>query len=312
MKRRIALVLAGLFVSMPGVGYPRDCAADVVYLRDGQILYGRLETRQPEHVLFQQRLQSAGRFQQRTIRNDEIRMLVVTIHPQRLESLEPGDWPAWRDLAEELAAQRADPEARDLAMRLNLVLAKHATGDLRVAGFRGAIEVADRRQLPRLQALALQNLAAADTRWLTGPGTAEPALPGDNQIRERLQTQGVSAALQKCRAGNPSELATLLAEGPLQRQDLRPFASICTWDQLQHLAATGELDYGQRARLLRLELAIDEFLEGTPPPPVTFDSSWSVLVRQTRDPVAPVSFENVSEFDLKCTRYRDGQWVPNQ
>ncbi len=294
-----------LLLLLPGAVGWSEAGADVVYLASGEIIYGRLESEQPEHVLFRQRLQAPGRYQSRTLRRDQIRTVVVTVDEARLESLTPGDWQAYLDWAEELAAQQADPEARDLAWRLYLLVARHASSDLQLAGFRGAIAVAHGGRLPAVQALAFQTLDRVP-QGLPERSVRDPV--GDVEI-DPVSIRLLLSALQRSRSGDKADLDRLVSQSRI-KPALRPFAGICSWDQLQTIAAARDVSNSSRSRLLRLELALEDYLDGKRPAALTFDSPWSVLVGQSRNPVALINFENVADFDLDCPKYASGQWIP--
>jgi hypothetical protein len=292
------LVLAFGLVAM---NLPR-AAADVLWLRDGTTLYGRIEAELPDHILFRERTDRPGEYRSRTVQRNEVDSMVRTIDEERLAALQHGNWPAYRDLAEELEVQQADPEARETALHLYLLLARHAIGDLRERGFRGAIAVADAQQQRLIRALAHQQLADSGVEWPVDGRVLQSRAPVDLTQLNQLQT-----ALREFRDGAPRALQRLAAD-PATRDLLEPLAATCSWPQFQELAGSGEPDFAALARAIDLEIAIARWLTGDEPGPPRSDSPWSVLVHQARNPLPLPDFESVSPIPLNRTVWRDGGW----
>lgn len=281
-------------------------AADVLYLKNGEVIFGRVESEEPEHVLFRQRMAGDNNYRERVFRLDQIDSIHPTVAPGVLESLAPGRWQQYRDLAETLETQQRDPEARDLARRLYLLVARHGAGDLQVAGFRGALATSDREQEQPIRALAWQTLGQRD--WLT----ASPPEAGGGEQPERERLRVVALGLKSVRNGKLQVISELLKQEDLATV-LQPFAGICTVDQLRQMdgppgITTPPLSLADQARLLRLELAIQDFFEGQLPAPVTAQSPWSVLIHQPARPLGLVQFEQICGFDPEATLFREGAW----
>ncbi len=300
-----AVILAAL-TAMFACGLSPSSCGDVLYFADGQMLFGRIESELPRHIVFRERLAGAGNYRQRTVRRDELKAWVRTIDEPRLEALEPGEWLAYRDLAEELAVQQIDPEAREMALRLYLIVARHAEGELRRAGFQGAISVGDSKQRRLLSSLAVQTLGIDQFPVTDTPESPERAPAVDVQdLREVLR------GLREYRDGDVRAVERL-ADDPGTRCALEPFAAVCSWPSFRQLAEREPGDFAALARSIRLDVAIEEWMDGRSPQPLAFDSPWSVLASQPRQAARLASFGAVAPFDLEATRWRDGKWLVPQ
>ena len=294
-----------------------ECQSDVIYSNDGKIVFGIVESENESHIFFLQRLPAEGSYQQRVFPRDQIRRLLVTVDQHRLAQLQHGEWESYRDWAEELSVQATDPEARDLALRLYLIVARHADEPLRSAGFQGAIKVAGSSAPSnlgiqrRIQALALQEYEG-ETPWEMNDADSDTAV-ASSVARKQERLRDVAAEIRRFRLRMANTLGQL-SRDDLTRESLEKFRSICTWQRFEELVTRSELDFASTSRLLNLELAILSDVNGKDPPPEPpgRDSPWSVLVNQDRPAVELVSFANVSAFDLNATVFRDGAWKKSQ
>ncbi len=304
-----------LLVSISPWFAPGNCLSDVIYTNDGKVVFGIVESENENHIFFQQRLGADGNYLQRVFPRSEIRRLLVTVDRERLTRLKPGDWNVYRDWAEELSIQSVDPEARDLALRLYLIVAYHADEPLRTAGFRGAIQVSGNAtpsaasQQRLIRTLAVQVYPGDDSWTMIDASSGKPTALVAAEVRDRLRE--VAAELRRYRQGMPNTLDRLI-EDDLTREAIGLMPSVCTWPRFQDLASRTELDYSAISRLLNLELAILSLVDGEPPALLQRDSPWSVLVHQGRPSVELVSFANVSSFDLEATVFREGAWKKPQ
>jgi hypothetical protein len=297
-------------IALAQVVWPHPGQADVIFLNDGNRVCGLLEREDRDHIFFQQRMAGSGRYQPRIFLRDEVRRIVVTVDRQRLESLRHGQWSDYQDLAEELAVESADPEADDLALRLYLIVARHAEEPRRAAGFRGAIRVATATEAAtplsrRIRALALQTYED-DASWFDGSTVVPPGIePLSPATQARLAA--VAAEIRLRRQGLPDSLGQLIKD-PLTRDALSAVQPAATWQRFTEIASKPKLNNADTARLLNVELAIEALSDATPPAPLPRDGAWSVLVGLNRPPVHLVDFSNVSEFDLNATVFRNGGW----
>lgn len=314
MLRQNTLTLLSLLSLVFSAG---ECRSDMIYTNDGKTVFGIVESENESHVFFLQRLPEAGRYQQRIFPREQVRRLLVTVDQQRLSQLVHGEWQLYRDWAEELSMQTIDPEARDLALRLYLIVARHAGEPLRSAAFQGAIKVAGSSMAPspdlqrRIQALAYQEYEGEIPWALSDVESSAPVTAHAAEKLDRLRE--VAAGIRQYRLRMANNLGQLARED-LTRQSLEKFRSICTWLQFEELVTRSELDFASTSRLLNLELAISSDVDGNvePAEPVKRDSRWSVLVNQNRPAVTLVSFANVSAFDLNATVFRNGAWKTPQ
>jgi hypothetical protein len=72
----------------------------------------------------------------------EIDELIITVSPERLETLDPAKPAAYFEYAEELAEKRRDPEARDAAIRLYAICAARGDDRVRHSALLGLIALA--------------------------------------------------------------------------------------------------------------------------------------------------------------------------
>ena len=280
-------------------------SADVVYLDDGQILYGRVISDEPDAIVFKQRMESTSSYRERRISKNRIIAIVVNIKTTRLEALDPGNPEGYQELAEELSSQKRDPEARDMAIRLFLLGARNGGGDLRAGCFAGLIPLArSRNEELRIRALANIEIAKGES-WLVEPVFSETSSNAD--IDSADVRQQLLESLLQLRTGRRQQAATALGKDWAE-QAMEPFADICSWQQLRQWSSEPELKTEWLAKVLELEIAI-----GNPskmmahPDPSSL--SWAEMAVLSNDATDPVSFDNVTGFDLTKNVFREGKWT---
>ncbi|MGI9519791.1 MAG: hypothetical protein ACR2NP_22245 [Pirellulaceae bacterium] len=294
ISRRFVLfvfVVASLVVGSAG--------ADVVYLRDQQPVFGRVVRQDDSHIVFRQRLEGNSAYRERTIHRDDILTVVITIDPEALEIVGPENPRTYRDLAEELGVQSRDPEARDLALRLYLLGARHGDRHLRESCFRGMLPLArSPGEEMSFRVLAWQTLGD-EARWLESAPSRTELEPGVVDEERQVQLRDI---LRQWRMGDRTAMVGEI-EKPWLRETLGPFASICSWQDIRRWAAESELRTESLARVLELEIAL-----GRPAGQINRDQ-WSYLIHRNHARFGPVNFDTVTDFDLSKSVYRDGHWV---
>ncbi len=280
--------------------------ADVIYLQDGSTWFGRVISLDASSVTFQRRNLKTNDYREQTIARDRIAALVINIRPKQLERLEPGQPDAYLEIAEELAPQSKDPEARDLAIRLYLLAAVNGNPQQRDLCVRAIIPLA-RTVAEEKRFRALANIYLDDPKsWLT-PTTprsqTRPTISADTlQRRKQLK-----AALVALRTGKRAKAADVINQSWVE-QTLQPFDNICTWRELRQWSIAPELATNGLARTIELEIAIDTSLATNPAQNDT-TRDWSTLAEQPVSPLRPISFRNATNFDLSKDIFRDGQWT---
>jgi hypothetical protein len=283
-------------------------SGDVVYLNDGRTVFGLYESEVEGNIHFRQRMEKPGMYEPRVFPRSDVRAMVVTVNRERLEALRPGEWSLWRDMADELAVQSADPEARDLALRLYLILARNAPEPMRKVAFSGAIEVAE--QFPSRELIRRIRVLA----WRESGGTGElPELPVSDQTpvvdaeEMRSHSRQLARALHDYRTGDKGALQSLMRDRNFTA-NMSAFATVCTAEQLPSIAAREAPDFSETSILIRLELAALAFADGKPPADVTRESPWSVLVMQNRPAPVPLDDSEIDGIDPLAIHFRDGKW----
>lgn len=300
------------------IGVSTSVAADVVYLKDGSVLYGRVVSQNDEAVDFNQRVGSSDfqvvNYRPRTIRKTEIVSVVVNVREDRLAELSPENPKAYRELAEELATQQIDPEAHELAIRLFLLAARYGDADLKEGSFSAVIQLA-RSPLEKKRFCALAfSQSDRPSSWLdkiVESGEPESGAPdstnagSSDQLPEQWRNRLLTALVQ-LRQGKRNVASKQLAE-EWTKSALSPYKSICTREQLRSWTAASELKTEWLAKLLELEIAIGnaEWIAINQQP----SADWSILSGRPASTVRLVNFSNVCEFDLNQNVYRGGKWV---
>ena len=277
--------------------------ADVIYLQDGATWFGRVVSQNASSVTFQRRNPATSTYRELTIARDRVAALVINIQPKQLERLEPGQPQAYLEIAEELAPQSKDPEARDLAIRLYLLAAVNGKPNLRDLCVRALIPLA-RTVAEEKRFRALANIYLEDAQaWLVPSRTPSSPIPAETSDRR----QQLRAALVELRSGKRADAADVINQSWVE-QTLQPFDTICSWRELRKWSLAPELATECLARTIELEIAIDESLE-TAAPKRDATKDWSILAEQTVSPLQPISFRNATEFDLSKNVFRNGLWT---
>ncbi len=307
-RAAVFLVTAWLFVCANcHPDYQLTADADVVWIQgETEPVYGTVIERTATEIHFR-RFGSAAD-SSRKIPLDSIKTLVVNIDVPRLEALNPENPVAYRDYAEELASQRRDPSARELAVRLYLLGAFLAGqepdgSELRQSCLNGLVALAD-SDAQREQWNTLRFLYNP-----TAPLDDEPEPPAVPLTED--QRQQALAVVRLLRRGNGTE-AIRLMEQPETKSALRPWSSIYPLDQLKRLAILNQLTTSQLHRLLQIELAI---LNREPPTTAIANQRrpWSEYARTPSSIGSMVtSFQSATPFNPEESVFRDGSWIrPN-
>jgi hypothetical protein len=244
--------------------------------------------------------QADGKLTRTTFLRDRVEDLVVTVDPERLTGLSPGDPLTYLQYAEELSIKKQDPEARDAARRMFLIagsIAPQVHGRQAALGLANVAADADEARKARtLASLVDPSGSAAE------PVVAKPAVEKIDAGRARVLIAGIQAYRKADvptarRAFDDSDNARLLAS-------LDPPVPM---DLLKTSLAEREFrpDYEVLAALVPLErsLRVEGTLAGSGKS--AEDDPFSA---ENRLPVAWPTWKNVTDFDPAETIFRDGKW----
>ncbi len=284
-----------------------DALADVVWIKgEAAPGYGTVVEQSDQEIVFQPFGQTVtGNVE---IPKASIELLVINIDRPRLERLDPRNPEAYRDYAEELATQKVDPAARELAVRLYLIAAYLTQGEpgqleLQQSCLTGLLALAENdRQAEKWKMLRLLNDPAAS--W--EPEETQNFLPV-TETERKLALQVV----RMIRQGNGIEAAGLI-EQPATASALSRWSSICSLDELKRIGMLNRLTTSQLHLLLKIELSI---LQNSEPGRVESDRQrrWSEYA-MSRSTIAGAitGYKTATRFNPEESTYRNGVWVkPN-
>ena len=298
--RKVGLVFF-MFLGCKGFAY-----GDVLWIKgETQPKYGRLISRDDSgEILF--RFQAPNDATELRVKDSEIRELVINFDVPRLERLSPNKPDEYRDYAEELVAQREDPIARELAIRLFLIAASSAENEHDSSLVESALS-----GLPELARTQSEQQAFEVLIYLYTPKDHIPvARSQTDRDPGGLKESGVGRgkllqAIRYIRQEKPAKATEILLETAVSAE-LKRWDSICSVTEInQMLTAKPTLE--QLAKLFALEMALRN---REAPKRDQTTTGWAEQARLrakgwTRLP----TFDSVTEFDPRKSVYRDGEWV---
>ncbi len=248
-----------------------------------------------------------GELRRRALPRAAIELVLYAFSAERLQSLDPKKPQDYRIYAEELA-EKPDPEARALAIRLYLIAA-----------------YLDPPGLGRGCLLAMSPLAAAPHEerkyramaYLLDPAHDRGALRPPSVVSldaaglTDLQRKALATGLRALRSGDKS-LAQQTSQQPPFRIALEQFESLLSLDEFVAAARDPRelLSPGLLKRIVQLELALSPAPGARRADEGGRPLSWSELVAQGRDRRAtPLTLEALTPYDPRQSVYRDGKWV---
>ncbi len=282
-------ILCGGMVVMPAWG-------DVVWLKTQQDpLYGIVQSDDGQALTLLKTTNGTD-FESVVLQRSEIKMVLVNIDSKSLEALAPDEPQSYFEQAEVLVSQKKDPVARQLAIRLFLIAANHASEKvLQESAIRNLISLArTKEEAKRFQWLA----------WLETGGT-EPWLRTDeskNQVS--LPARDLKRALRAVQALRQGRRVELSGEWP----NFENWAEAISQEELIAMSKEKELNDQQLARLVALEFRLRNPDQTQSPKPRL--ASWAEMAsRQKQADLIFPTLENVTEFDPAESVYRKGKWV---
>lgn len=288
----------------------RSAHAVFIILENGENVVGFLVEATETRVTIREAT-AGGRGRPRHIPRGEIKRLLPSADPERLESLGPDDPKQYRNYAEEVAAKaKKDPEAREIAIRLYLIAAHLDTQNLGKSSLLGMINLArSPAEEKNFRALAYLLDPAHDQRVLKRPKSdAVDSSELDPKANEKL-----SHAIKSLRRGN-LVAARNLSRDPAVRMALKPFADTLSYPEFEKAAQSGEVPPDLLSKLVSVELQLMKDPSGSASPELAKtggDSpNWAAIIAE-RDlkPVPSLALETITEFDPAKCHYRNGKWV---
>ena len=289
-----------------GLPFPAWVGADVVY-RTGlsSPLVGEVIQNDESGIVLRFESPQQG-VPQILIPREEIVEHLVTVDPSRLENMADGDWDAYQNYAEELAAYRLDTRAHRLAIRLYLISAYHTEGEAQMNAFRALIEIArNPEEEKRFRTLAFK---------VTGNRSKDLLATPQNIASIRLADKSAQNELLQCirlvRRG-ANEQALTLADSKSVQLAFESVSHLMTFREFRDTAYDRNRSAEKLKQLVQLELALIGGGQKFEPrrTPLSSSPSWNQLVEaENRQPFIPVQWENVTEFDPRKSRYQQGTW----
>ena len=305
MKRYFA---QGLFLSI--MFYASLATADMLIWRhDGSAitLFGQIEDQDAQTVRFRLHPESGGDL--KVFPREDVLALVVNIDSERLGRLDLRNLTDYRDYAEELSSQSIDLQARDLAIRLFLIVGYWSN---RLESESNATELRESalRNLPNLARSEKERIGFEKLAFLY---QVVPQWPSQNPPETTLidldesRRSSLLRLLVAIRTENLT-LARQLLRQPEIGQDWKRTVTSCSWGELNRILEKGGPSLLQREELLKVEVEIltgQKLIRRR-----QRANAWSVQA-QNRDDRAELipSFSNVTEFDPQQALYRDGHWT---
>lgn len=292
----------------------QSTSADMIVFKDRTkaAVFGRVVSRSDSSVTFDAVQDLPKQVPQRIqFPTAQIEMVVQNFDEPRLAALSPTDLLPYQHYALELAAQKIDPTARDLAIRLHMIVVAAAKNDLqsvKLASLRQLVDLArnekERSEFETL--LKLEGVIAKD----------------DVQAKEQLEVatnnraddETVLKIVRLIRRGQQAD-AIIMLQDPAAAKRFDTWAKILSFKEVTRIAGLNQPTRRDLKKLLTVELAISrgdspaEFSKAMAGSQQGED--WHVLASQK--PAVVVSLPNLSEinsFDPTRNIYRDGQWLP--
>jgi hypothetical protein len=281
-------------------------AAVVVLKGSNQPVMGYL-VRQDERSVVLREVLPGGKTRESSFGRGNIDELIITVAPERLALLHVGRLGEYLEYAEELAEKQRDPEARETAQRLYGIVAARGDSNLRRSAMLGLIALArspaDER---RLRAAAYSFADEHD------PSLLKREQPGAAAVLSPSAIADLLTAARSIRQGKGAHARSIL-EKPSLRNETPKLAGVVSLDELMELAGSQQLTNQQLARVLRVELALDELKLGrsTNDETRTGDAQpWSAALRPGGlEPVPLLSLETLTGFDPAECVFRGGKWT---
>ncbi len=295
MKTRLKVLTFALM--MPS--FCSNVDADTVWLvGEQEPVYGVVESSDESSIRFRQTADGKT-FESVLLDRTAIVLIVSNFDRQRLTALVPGDWQTWHQYAEELMSQERDPVARNLAMRLLvIVVGNSSNAEQRDAALADLISLARNDD----EFKKLQRIRYLET------GVKPPQL-------KKSQPEATSSPVDRIDA---IQLVQSIRNGELIDEQLRneqlkatidTFENACSWQELVRISKSNRIDDQQLRSLVALEYQL-RISDAAPAKSRAAETSWHLLAgRAGTSSLTLPTIENVTEFDPSQTSFVDGKWI---
>lgn len=282
-----------LFLATPNV-----TRADTIWL-DGESspLFGIIESSDQQSIVFK-KTADGSTFESVAISKDRISSVVVSFDVQRLSSLVHGDWQPWQDYAEELFSQKQDPVARNLAIRLLVIIVGNSKGTRqRDAALNDLIALA-RNEVERENLLRLRYLE-------TGRGQPEKKVVQPTNLPSRESRKSAAKLVQSIRRRR--DVSQQLSDQQL-KETVSAFSQTCSWQELVQFAKANRIDDEGLRRLVALELEL-RTEDGESKTSNANRGSWHLQANRISTATLDLpTIRSATGFDPQQNRFVDGHW----
>ncbi len=278
--------------------------ADVLFLNsDNKPIHGLIESVDESKLVFQVYRNSDHTFSRREFLRKDVKQMVRTVDQQRLSSLTIDQLVEYRDLAEELSSLGNDPVARRLALRLTFLCLHHA--DSTEQG-----RVVRESAAANLLTLA-QNEAEREQfkliGFLAGHSEGRPQQVTELVFRDAAVAKTMLQIVTAIRRENFVE-ASLLLESESGKTATAQWSGHCSPKLLLDAVGQKQVDSELLPRLLAIEIRIRY---GGDDPLAPISDAQRMANSHNQKPSGPrwiPLLQQVSEYDLDQTEFKDGQW----
>ncbi len=271
--------------------------ADVIWIKgQAQPFFGIVDAADDQQISFRQ-TDDGKSFESRKITQSSVRVVVINHDEQRLAALTQGNWQSWLDYAEELDSQKRDPVARNLAIKLLIVVVAHSDD-------REQREVA----LSKLVSLSRSEEERSKLEQLRFLETGEK-LPVQSVVADVNHSQQAKASaadlVRKIRLQENTD--GKLGDDSAARVVISSFEDICSWQELVQIAKANRIDGQSVKRLVALELALRMTEKDSVP--TQSRKQWHELAQRIgTSQLSLATIDSVTEFDPWATSFANGKW----
>lgn len=309
-------IIVALFVLIDAFAFS-FVAADVVVFKDSTkaVVYGRVVSRSDSVTTIAAIQKTAGQSPQRMeIPNEQIELVVRNFDENRLAGLNPSNLAAYQTYAIELAAQQVDPVARDLAIRLHMIVVEAANDtqpnarSLKLTSLRQLVEIA-RNENERGQFELLRKLEVGDRNSNQQKASDQVDAAGNRTADNETVVKVIQLIRRNQRTKAISELAKPAIANLFER-----WSPVLSADEIRRIAGQNGLSRTDLQKLLTIELAISR---GDSPKQTIAGisakrtkSDWGEMARQTIGAELKLPrLSEINEIDPRLKIYRDGEWL---
>lgn len=237
-----------------------------------------------------------------------------SIPSKELSKLSIADPVAYRDLAEECSVVRKSKVAKNLAVRLYLIAAKHGDEKLRRSALRGMIQVArSDEELRKFKVLAFLNDPVFADLLLKKQNKVPTARKQNSPTRDDAKLsprENLLDALMSIRRGK-----SLRAQRLMQSSDVKKlfsqFDDLMSVEEFNAACLQSDIDDATLYRIITIDLKLRYGDDSSEPP--ESDAAWRKVFEGTLpDKIPRISFDTVTEFNPDHSRFFNGRWqTPN-